>query len=53
MQSARPSPEAMAELRQQHKLYAELMGSTVTAEVDRSRMAAPKPRSERLEVPRV
>jgi hypothetical protein len=53
VQSRGPSPEAMAELRQQHKLYAELMGSTVTAEVDRSRTPAPKPRSERLVVPRV
>lgn len=45
-----PSPEVLVELRQQHKLYAELMGMSETQDADRPRILAPKPRSERVEI---
>lgn len=48
--SAAPSSEVLAELRQQHKLYAELMGITETHDADRQRVLSPKPRSEVLEI---
>jgi hypothetical protein len=44
----RPSPEVMVELRQQRKLYAELMGMAEAPDADRPRLQFPKPRSERV-----
>jgi hypothetical protein len=45
--SSPPSPEMMAELKQQQRMLAELMGSGEARVADRQRMLAPKPRSER------
>jgi hypothetical protein len=47
--SAPPSPEVMAQLRQQQRLLAELMGPRDTADADRSKSSAPRPRSECVE----
>ena len=44
------SQEVLVELRQQHKLYAELMGIAETHDADRQRVLSPKPRSERVEI---
>ena len=52
VKTAPPSAEVLVELRQQHQLYAELMGfaDTVTHDADRPRnIFSPKPRSERTE----
>jgi hypothetical protein len=45
-----PTPEVMAELRQQKLLFAELMGSPQTPDADRRKNVPPGPRSERVEV---
>lgn len=45
-----PSPEVLVELRQQHKLYAELIGLAETHDADRQRVPSPKPRSECVEI---
>ena len=45
-----PLPEAVADLRQQQKFYAELMDSSGPREADRPRLTAPKPRSQRWEI---
>ena len=45
-----PSPEVLVELRQQHKLYAELIGIGETRDAGRQRVLSPKPRSERVEI---
>jgi hypothetical protein len=45
-----PSPEVVAELRQQRLLFAELIGSTETRVADRQKFFLPKPRSERAEI---
>ena len=45
-----PSPEVMAELKQQNLLFAELMGSRETPDADRRKLFLPRPRSEREEV---
>jgi hypothetical protein len=47
----RPSAEVLAELRAEHKLYAELLGTTQKADADRPRTKAPGPRSGRLAIP--
>lgn len=44
---APPSPEVIAELRQQQRLYVELTGND-SSDVDRPKTFAPKPRSERV-----
>jgi hypothetical protein len=44
---ARPSPEVLAELRQQHRLYAELMGPNQAPDSDRPRPVLNKPRTYR------
>lgn len=44
-----PSPEVMAELRQQQRLFAELTGTGDTSDADRQKTLAPRPRSERVE----
>jgi hypothetical protein len=41
------SPEVMAELRQQQRLFAELAGSSDSEDADRQRTYAPRPHSER------
>lgn len=43
-----PSPELIAELRQQHRLLVELMGESTVA--DRQKAFVPKPRSERMNI---
>ncbi|MGH7975727.1 MAG: hypothetical protein ACREDS_14880 [Limisphaerales bacterium] len=41
-----PSPEVIAQLRQQRLLFAQLMGSTETQDADRQKTFLPKPQSE-------
>lgn len=48
--SAPPSPEVMVELRQQQRLFAELVGSREAREADRPRIFTPRPRGERTEI---
>ncbi|HEY1788741.1 MAG TPA: hypothetical protein VGJ73_11320 [Verrucomicrobiae bacterium] len=43
-----PSPEAVAELREQHRLFVELAGVNDSTDADRQKAVAPKPRSERV-----
>jgi hypothetical protein len=50
VKAAPPSPEVLAELQQQHKLYAELLGMTETQDVDRPRVLSPNPRSEAVRI---
>jgi hypothetical protein len=45
-----PSPEAVAELKQQKQLLAELMGTSDTPAADRPKIFVPKPRSENTEI---
>ena len=47
---APPSPEVVAELRQQQRLFAELIGSTETRVADRQKLFLPRPRSEHVEI---
>jgi len=47
---APPSPEVMAELKQQQRLFAELVGTIQPPEADRQKLFAPKPRSQRVEI---
>jgi hypothetical protein len=47
--AAAPSQAVMAEVRQQQKFYAELIGLTDTRDADRQPLLGPKPRSERVE----
>lgn len=44
-----PSPEVMAELRQQQRLFVELSGGSDSSDADRPKTLAPRPRSERVE----
>jgi hypothetical protein len=48
--SAPLSPEAIVELKKQQLLFAELMGSRGTPDVDRQKISPTKPRSERTEI---
>ena len=48
--AAPPSPEVMVELKQQQRMLAELIGARDTREADRSKLLAPQPRSERVEI---
>ena len=41
-----PSPEVVAELKQQRQLYAELIGPPLAQDVDRRKNLAPRPHSE-------
>jgi len=43
---APPSPEVLAELKQQQRLFAELIGANDWREADRQKLFSPKPRSE-------
>jgi len=48
--SATPSPQMVAELRKQQRMFAELVRGYETTEADRPKAVAPRPRSERVEV---
>ena len=45
-----PSPEMVAELRQQQRLFAELIGANDSRDADRQKVFLPRPRSERTEI---
>lgn len=45
-----PSPEVVAELRQQHQILAELLGANEAPAADRPKVFVPGPRSERVEI---
>jgi hypothetical protein len=48
--SAPPSPETVAELRQQQKMLAELIGPAEWRVADRQRVLSPQPRSARADI---
>ena len=48
--AAPPSPQVIAELRQQQRMLAELIGARDTGDADRSKSLAPPPRSQRVEI---
>jgi hypothetical protein len=48
--SGPPSPEMVAELKQQQQLLAELIGARETQDADRSKPLVPRPRPERVEI---
>jgi hypothetical protein len=48
--TAAPSPEMVAELKKQQRMFAELVRGYDTVEADRPRTFTPRPRSERVEV---
>lgn len=48
--SVPPSPEMIAELRQQQRLFAELVGPREEPVADRSKTYAPRPRTWRVEL---
>jgi len=48
--SAPTTPEVLVELRQQQRLFAELVGPRESRDADRPRMFTPKPRGERAEM---
>ena len=48
--SAPPSPEVVVELKQQQRLFAELVGTREPLDADRQKLFLPKPRSECLEI---
>ena len=48
--STPPSPETIAELKQQQKMLAELIGAAELQVADRQRFLLPRPRSERREI---
>jgi hypothetical protein len=48
--SAPLSPEMIVELRQQQRLFAELVGPRETRDADRPQIFTPKPRGERTEI---
>ena len=45
-----PSPEVVAQLQKQQRMFAELVGLNEPHDVDRNKTASPKPRSERVEI---
>ena len=45
-----PSPAILAELRQQQRMFAELINPTDLKEADRPKIPAPQPRSETTEI---
>jgi hypothetical protein len=47
---APPSPEVVAELKQQQRMLAELIGPRETHDADRTKPFVPQPRSERAEI---
>ena len=48
--SAPPSPEVLAELKQQQRMFVELVGAYELLDADRQKIFSPKPRSERVEI---
>jgi hypothetical protein len=48
--SAPPPPEMMAELKQQQRLLAELIGTRESSDADQSKPVAPRPHTERLRI---
>jgi hypothetical protein len=48
--SVPPSQEVVAELKQEWRMRAELIGARDISEADRSKLLAPQPRSERVEI---
>ena len=46
--AAPPSPEMVAELKQQQRMLAELIGARDASDADRSKSLAPRPRSQRV-----
>jgi hypothetical protein len=46
---ATPSPEVVAELREQQRLFVELAGVNDSTDFDRQKTFVPRPRSERVE----
>lgn len=48
--STPPSPEVIVELKQQQRLFAELVGPMQPPDADRQKLFAPKPRSECAEI---
>lgn len=44
-----PSPEVVAQLQQQQRMFAELAGLNEPRDMDRNKTSAPRPRSERVE----
>ena len=48
--SAPPSPEVIVELRQQQRMFAELVGPREESVADRSKYYLPRPRGERAEM---
>jgi len=45
-----PSPTVVAELRQQQRLYAELLGANDSVDADRPKIFVPRPHSERVDI---
>jgi hypothetical protein len=45
-----PSPEMIVELKQQQRLFAELIGANDLREADRQKLFVPRPHSERVEI---
>jgi hypothetical protein len=45
-----PSPEVIVELKNQQRLFAELVGQVQPPDADRQKIFVPKPRSERAEI---
>ena len=48
--SAPPSPEVIVELKKQQRMFAELVGSYESLDVERRKIFSPRPRSERVEI---
>lgn len=48
--SAPPPPEMMAELKQQQRMLAELMGTRESNDAERPKSSAPRPHTERLRI---
>jgi hypothetical protein len=50
VKSAPPSPEVMAELKKQQRMFAELVGANEPVDADRRKIFLPRPHSERVEI---
>jgi hypothetical protein len=48
--AAPPSQEVIVELKQQQRMLAELIGARDTSDADRSKLWAPQPRSQCVEI---
>jgi hypothetical protein len=47
-QRVQPSPETLVELKNQQRMFAELLGPAAVPDADRPKVLPPKPRSERM-----